>query len=56
MLEPQSKAIAAAGLPIAEFDGAAEFWVDTLQDLFALFGDEEYLKVSLGHLAYKFVD
>lgn len=54
MLEPQSKAIAAAGLPIAEFDGAAEFWVDTLQDLFALFGDEEYLKVC--HIYSDYID
>lgn len=47
MLEPQSKAAAAAGLPIAEFDGAAEFWVDKIEDLLALFGDEEYLEVRL---------
>jgi hypothetical protein len=45
VLEPQSKAAAVAGLPIAEFDGAAEFWVDKIEDLFALFADEEYLKV-----------
>ncbi|KIM35575.1 hypothetical protein M413DRAFT_32431 [Hebeloma cylindrosporum] len=47
VLEPQSKASAAAGLPIADFDGAAEFWVESLQDLFALFGDEEYLKKAV---------
>ncbi|KDR82193.1 hypothetical protein GALMADRAFT_58684, partial [Galerina marginata CBS 339.88] len=44
VLEPQSRALAEAGLPIAEFDGAAEFWVDKLEDLLALFGDGEYLK------------
>ena len=33
------------GVPIAQWDGAAEFWVDKPEDLLALFGDAEYQEV-----------
>ena len=38
-----SAPLAAAGVPIdTEWDGAAEFWMEKLEDLVALFGDAEY--------------
>ena len=39
-------------MPIAPYDGAAEFEVEKLEDLLALFGDEEYLKVSSERFCY----
>ncbi|KAF7793158.1 hypothetical protein EIP86_004267 [Pleurotus ostreatoroseus] len=47
MLGPQTDALAAAGLPIAPFDGAAEFWVEKVEDLLAVFGDEEFIKTAV---------
>ncbi|KAE9386860.1 hypothetical protein BT96DRAFT_891349 [Gymnopus androsaceus JB14] len=35
------------GLPIAPFDGAAEFYVEKLDNLLALFGDEQYQKNAI---------
>ena len=33
------------GLTVAQFDGAAEFYVERLEDFGAVLADEEYLKV-----------
>lgn len=33
-------------MPIAPYDGAAEFWVEKIEDLFALFADKEYQEVG----------
>jgi len=38
-------ALAASGLPMAEYDGGVEMWAETLEDLMAVFQDEEYLRV-----------
>ncbi|RDW64248.1 hypothetical protein BP5796_10750 [Coleophoma crateriformis] len=35
----------AAGLPLAEFDGGVEMWADSVEELMAVFQDEEYLRV-----------
>ncbi|THG98646.1 hypothetical protein EW026_g3585 [Hermanssonia centrifuga] len=47
VLESPSSQLAAIGLPIAPYDGAAEFWVDKIEDLLALFGDEEYQQTAI---------
>ncbi|THG98645.1 hypothetical protein EW026_g3584 [Hermanssonia centrifuga] len=39
-----SEALAAAGVPIAPYDGMAEMWVDKIEDLLELFQDEEFQK------------
>ena len=45
-----STPLAAAGVPIdTEWDGAAEFWMEKLEDLVALFGDAEYQAVRPSH-------
>lgn len=33
------------GLPIAEYDGGVEIWARSLEELMAVFQDEEYLRV-----------
>ncbi|CAL1708483.1 unnamed protein product [Somion occarium] len=44
-LAPQhSEKLAAAGFPIAPYDGIADVYVDKLEDLFALFADEDVKK------------
>lgn len=32
-------------MPIASYDGAAEFWVEKIEDLLAVFDSEEYKSV-----------
>jgi len=32
-------------LPFSQFDGAAEVWAETYDDLIAVFTNEEYLKI-----------
>ncbi|EMC96183.1 hypothetical protein BAUCODRAFT_147829 [Baudoinia panamericana UAMH 10762] len=34
-----------SGLPIAEYDGFAEFWAESYEDVLAVFQDEEYSRV-----------
>lgn len=46
MLEQPSQELAKIGLPVAPYDGAAEFTIEKIEDLLALFGDEEYQKVE----------
>ena len=53
VLPAPSAALAAAGMPIAQFDGAAEFWVEKMEDLLAVFSDEEYKTVSKAALFAK---
>lgn len=45
VLTPPSDVIAKSGLTIAPYDGAAEFWVDKIEDILTLFGDEELHEV-----------
>ncbi|KAK7694261.1 hypothetical protein QCA50_001441 [Cerrena zonata] len=47
VLDGPSKELEAIGLPLAPYDGAAEFEVEKLSDLLALFGDEEYLQKAV---------
>ncbi|EIM86301.1 uncharacterized protein STEHIDRAFT_122222 [Stereum hirsutum FP-91666 SS1] len=42
ILSKESETVAALGLPIGPYDGAAEFYVNDLKDLLAVFGGEEY--------------
>ncbi|RDW77000.1 hypothetical protein BP6252_05053 [Coleophoma cylindrospora] len=42
---PTTAALRAAGLPLAEYDGEVEMWADSMEDLMAVFQDEEYLRV-----------
>ncbi|CAL1696218.1 unnamed protein product [Somion occarium] len=44
ILEQPSEELVKIGLPVAPYDGAAEFTVEKLEDLLALFGDEAYQK------------
>ncbi|PSR75387.1 hypothetical protein PHLCEN_2v9145 [Hermanssonia centrifuga] len=44
VLTQPSEALAAAGVPIAPYDGMAEMWVDKIEDLLELFQDEEFQK------------
>lgn len=39
------KAKMGAHLPFAQFDGAAEMWAKSYDDLMAVFTNEEYLKI-----------
>ncbi|KAJ3558502.1 hypothetical protein NM688_g888 [Phlebia brevispora] len=45
LLSPSSDALEKAGFNIAPYDGAAELWVEKLEDLLAVFGDEDYHKI-----------
>lgn len=53
ILSKESETLAALGLPIGPYDGAAEFYVNDLKDLLAVFGGEEYQQVNFffEHLA-----
>ncbi|KAF9455456.1 EthD domain-containing protein [Collybia nuda] len=42
VLPSHSKTLASIGLTVASFDGAAEFYVEKMEDLLAVFGDTEY--------------
>jgi hypothetical protein len=44
-----SETLASIGLPITPWDGAAEFYLDKMEDLSAVFGDPEYLEVRNHH-------
>ena len=39
--------LAACGLTIAPYDGVADFWVEKIEDMLTLFGDEEYQQVII---------
>ncbi|CAL1708482.1 unnamed protein product [Somion occarium] len=44
-LAPQhSETLAAAGFPIAPYDGVADVYVDKIEDVFAIFADEDVQK------------
>ncbi|CAL1696219.1 unnamed protein product [Somion occarium] len=47
VLEQPSQELAKIGLPVAPYDGAAEFTIEKIEDLLALFGDEEYQKNAI---------
>ena len=40
-----SEGLKAHGLPIAEYDGGVEIWAKNLEELMAVFQDEEYMRV-----------
>ncbi|TDL16824.1 hypothetical protein BD410DRAFT_794923 [Rickenella mellea] len=44
VLPKVTEEFAALGMPMAPYDGAAEFWCEKKEDILALFGDEEYRK------------
>jgi hypothetical protein len=46
-LGQQTAALQAQGLPIAPYDGAAEFYAEKLEDILAVFGDKDYAAVSV---------
>jgi len=40
-----SEGLKAHGLPIAEYDGGVNIWARNMEELMAIFQDEEYLRV-----------
>lgn len=42
---PFASSLSQAGIPIAEYDGGAEFWAESYEAAMAVFQDEEYHRV-----------
>ncbi|KAK3646002.1 hypothetical protein LTR56_008880 [Elasticomyces elasticus] len=42
---PFSAGLKTHGLPVADYDGGAEFWAETYEDMMAVFQDPEYEKI-----------
>ncbi|KAJ3558504.1 hypothetical protein NM688_g887 [Phlebia brevispora] len=42
VLSPAADMIASAGFSVPAFDGAAEFWVDSMEDMLAFIGSEDF--------------
>ncbi|KAF9465133.1 hypothetical protein BDZ94DRAFT_1254596 [Collybia nuda] len=55
ILTPESERLAAAGLPVPEYDGAAEYHAESLDDIMEMLGDKEYQERVLSDEA-KFLD
>ncbi|KAJ7584133.1 hypothetical protein C8J56DRAFT_952698 [Mycena floridula] len=46
VLADETATLTGMGLPVAQFDGVAELYVEKLEDLLKLFGDKDYLEKS----------
>ncbi|KAK5689193.1 hypothetical protein LTR17_026448 [Elasticomyces elasticus] len=42
---PFSAGLKTHGLPVADYDGGAEFWAETYEDMMAVFQDPEYTRI-----------
>ncbi|KAK5736812.1 hypothetical protein LTR17_007137 [Elasticomyces elasticus] len=42
---PFSAGLKTHGLPVADYDGGAEFWAETYEDIMAVFQDPEYERI-----------
>ncbi|KAK5676904.1 hypothetical protein LTS10_010668 [Elasticomyces elasticus] len=42
---PFSAGLKTHGLPVADYDGGAEFWAETYEDMMAVFQDPEYERI-----------
>ena len=50
---PALKAEAATfGVPVLDFDGIAEVWVESVEDWKVITGDEEFVRVIAGELPF----